>query len=128
LSDHFAPSIPILVLTPLPVPAPAVAAKQDRARRKCLDRLLFELDQRDVIGLWLESRQAVLNRRDQETVEAARGSRIITRKLNVKHAQPVDEPMLWLPDAVAGMTTAVLRDNNVGWLDTLGAACLTIQL
>jgi hypothetical protein len=58
------------------------------------------------------------NRRDWRLVDSARGEGLISRELAVDFAQPLQEAMLWLPDAVAGAVTAA----NLGesrWLLTL---------
>ncbi|GAA1553100.1 hypothetical protein [Kribbella lupini] len=42
----------------------------------------------------------------------------MSKELKVAFARPVEEPMLWLPDAVAGaVTAAVLGDQR--WVDQL---------
>ena len=102
--------------------------RQERARRKCLQRLLFELDQRDVTRAWIESRQAAQDRRDQEMVEAMRGTGALHNTLRAHFAKPLDDPMLWIPDAVAGMTLAALRDHNHTWLDHLTGSYELITL
>lgn len=95
------------------VGAPMANGKQERARRCCLERLLYELDQLGVEEVWLESRRDVQDRRDVRLVDAARLKRLITRRLVVRFARPADEPLLWLPDAVAGAVSAeVLGDGR----------------
>lgn len=76
--------------------------KQERARRKLLGRLLWELDQRSVSLLTLESRHRERDRHDIKAVGAFRNQHVVSRRLIVVHGQPVQEPLLWIPDAVAG--------------------------
>lgn len=76
--------------------------KQERARRILLGRLLWELDQRSVSLLTLESRHPERNRHDIKAVGAFRNQRVVSRRLIVEHGLPVQEPMLWISDAVAG--------------------------
>lgn len=91
-------SIPTLhVVT---VAAPMVDAKQERARRACLERLLYELENAGVRDVWLERRTASLNRKDQQVVGGFLARRII-QDIRVRHAEPASEPLLWVPDIVA---------------------------
>lgn len=54
------------------VGSPVVRRRQERARAVTLRRLVFELAARGVARLWVESRQANLDRRDVAVVVAAR--------------------------------------------------------
>ena len=76
--------------------------RQERARRRLLGRLLWELDQRQVSRLTLESRHVERDRHDQEAIGAFRNHGLLSRNLTVGFGQPRDEPMLWLADIVAG--------------------------
>jgi hypothetical protein len=80
--------------------------KQERARRCCLECLLYELEAFGVTKAWLESRRSQQDRSDLRLFDSARGKGLISRNLSIDFAQPTDEPMLWLPDAVAGAVTA----------------------
>lgn len=77
---------------------------QERARRKCMEELLFKLEALGVSQVWLETRTETLNRRDLRLVDQLRGRKIITAGIRVDVAYPSEEPMLWIPDAVAGAT------------------------
>jgi hypothetical protein len=51
-------------------------------------------------------------------LDSARDKGIVSRDLVIDFARSGEEPMLWLPDAVAGAVTAsVLGDNR--WLEPL---------
>jgi hypothetical protein len=86
--------------------SPVHRAKQERARRCCLERLIYELGLMGVSHVWLESRTATPDRRDLRLVDYARDKGLTPRGLKVDFARPRDEPMLWIPDAVAGAMTA----------------------
>jgi hypothetical protein len=88
------------------VGTPVTPTKQERARRVCMERLLHELDQLGVHRAWLETRTPSLNTKDWEMVAALIGARAISTRLRIAHARPLEEPMLWLPDAVAGAVSA----------------------
>lgn len=76
--------------------------RQERARRHCLRRLLFELDAAGVTHAWLESRGRRHDLRDLQAVNVLRIQRAVGTALVVDHARPLDEPLLWVPDIVAG--------------------------
>ncbi|PRI11010.1 hypothetical protein [Leucobacter massiliensis] len=84
------------------VGAPIDPHRQERARRLCLERLLHELHSLGVERVWAETRTQSLNDRDRTMVAALRSRGAIPAHLAVEFAQPDQEPMLWLPDAVAG--------------------------
>lgn len=85
------------------------ARKQERARRKCMRRLLFELDRVGVGQVWLESRTQSLNRKDGRLIDALRGEQAISKDLRIDFGLPSEEPMLWVPDAVAGACAAARK-------------------
>ncbi|WP_020390194.1 hypothetical protein [Kribbella catacumbae] len=95
--------------------APMYGPKQERARRCCLERLLYELAQCGVSEVWMESRSAAPDRRDVRLVDSARRKGLLPAELKVGFGRPQDEPMLWIPDAVAGAATAA-RLGEPRWL------------
>ncbi|WP_432883833.1 hypothetical protein ACQPYH_42610 [Kribbella sp. CA-245084] len=102
----------------LTVGTPMERSRQERARRCCLERLLYELDRFGVSEAWLESRRSVQDRRDLHLVDSARRKCLISKELTVRFARPAGEPLLWLPDAVAGaMSAAVLGEAR--WLGAM---------
>ena len=102
----------------LTVGTPMDRSRQERARRCCLERLLYELDQAGVSEVRLESRAAAQDKRDVHLVNTARRKRLISHDLQVTFARPSLEPMLWLPDAVAGaMSAAMLGEDR--WLTAI---------
>jgi hypothetical protein len=97
---------------------PVQRQKQERARRCCLEHLLYELEGSGVTQAWFESRAASQDRRDRRLVDSARDKGLISHALAVDFARPLQEPMLWLPDAVAGAVTAA-QLGEPRWLLTL---------
>lgn len=97
---------------------PVHRQKQERARRCCLECLLYELEGFGVSHALFESRTGAQDRRDLSLVNSARDKALISRRLSVDFARPVQEPMLWLPDAVAGAVTAA-QLGEPRWLLTL---------
>jgi hypothetical protein len=88
------------------VGSPVQRSKQERARRCCLERLFYELGSMGVSRVCLESRAAAADRRDLRLLDYARDKRLVPADFRVNFARPKDEPMLWLPDIVAGAVTA----------------------
>lgn len=84
------------------VGTPMDRKKQERARAVCMESLAVYLDAMDVTQVYLEEREASLNARDQRLVQAIRGKKLIRSTLRIDTAKPSAEPMLWLPDIVAG--------------------------
>ena len=76
------------------------------------------LEQLGVSQVFLEARTQTLIRRDREQVANLVGKKLITSALRVGIARPLEEPMLWVPDAVAGAVGAD-RLGNSEWLDTI---------
>jgi hypothetical protein len=95
--------------------SPVHRSKQERARRCCLERLFYELGLMGVTEVWLESRTATPDRRDLRLLDYARDKGLVPRGFSVGFARPRDEPMLWIPDAVAGAVTAA-RLGETRWL------------
>ncbi len=80
--------------------------RPERRRRHRLERLLFELDQRGVEHVVLESRGAKDDQRDRELLTVLHPRGILKAKgLHIDHAYGRTEALLWLPDAVCGAVT-----------------------
>jgi hypothetical protein len=90
------------------VGTPMHGPKQERARRCCLERILYELARAGVTDVWMESRSSAPDRRDVRLVDSARSKGILPASLMVRFARPTEDPMLWIPDAVAGAVTAAV--------------------
>lgn len=108
--------------------APVNERRQERARRICMERLYFELHSREVDTVWVESRHESLNRRDREMVDALRGKGVIGESMRVEFALPKQEPMLWIPDAVAGAVGAFRKGEDQRARTVLGDAVEEISI
>ncbi|WP_172144083.1 hypothetical protein [Bifidobacterium panos] len=73
----------------------------ERARRKCLERLLQLLEQHGVDRLVLESRTASQDARDRHLVSYLYTSHVL-RSIRLDHVRGDCEPCLWLPDQILG--------------------------
>jgi len=84
------------------VAAPVPDTKQERARRVCLETLHPALQAHGVSLIVQEQRTPQQNRRDLQMVDALRSQRLLPAGVRVDFAQPLEEPLLWLPDTIAG--------------------------
>ena len=76
--------------------------KQERARAVCMESLAIHLASLEVTQVYLEERETRLNARDRKLIGSIRGKKLIPNSLRIDTAKPSVEPMLWLPDIVAG--------------------------
>ena len=100
------------------VGAPLDPRRQERGRRICLERLLYELEAAGVSAVSLEERTLTLNKKDLFMVHAWRARHVIGHGLRVDHGDPTKEPLLWLPDIVAGAVMATHRGDG-RWRDAI---------
>jgi hypothetical protein len=92
--------------------------RSERHQRLCLRRLLCELDQAGVGEVVLERRQRSQDQADSRLLSALRAAKLITGGLRIEHAAGTDEPLLWVPDFVAGAAGTARRGNH-NYLDEL---------
>lgn len=91
-----------------------LSEKDERRRRICLEQFLYQLEQRGVTQLTLESRGLVADKRDTELLGALR-RRGTGRGLRLDHIRGMDEPLLWVADALLGAVVAA-RTGQPRWL------------
>lgn len=109
------------------VGAPVPQRRQERARALSLRRLVFELHGAGVTRVMVEARPDNLNRRDVETVRAARHDLPRGTELHIEHKRGSAEPLFWIADIVAGAVRAE-RTGTAEYRSTLGAAVEVIDL
>jgi hypothetical protein len=93
---------------------------QERARRKCIERLLWNLDQRGVADAVFEQRNDDMDSRDREMVATLRGRWVIRTRLRVSWESPDVEPLLWLPDVIAGAMSMAEAGDEKHWKEVGG--------
>ncbi|MFI6292294.1 hypothetical protein ACIBEJ_11965 [Nonomuraea sp. NPDC050790] len=91
--------------------------RQERARRKCMETLLWELSGCHAADVVFERRNEVLDARDAELVETLRGRHAMAPRLRARWCSPLEEPLLWMADIVAGVASL----NEVGQGDLWAA-------
>jgi hypothetical protein len=95
--------------------------RQERARRKCIDRLLTELASQDTARVVFERRHRELDARDRAMVTALRRQQALPAAFGTTWESPTDEPLLWLADIAAG-TAAIAETGDGGRWRDLSAA------
>lgn len=103
------------------VAAPVPDAKQERARRLCLETLHPALEAHGVSLIVQEQRTPQQNRRDLQMVDALRSAHLLSAAVRVEFAQPIEEPLLWLPDTIAG-AAGLAREGHPEHLARLSLA------
>jgi hypothetical protein len=85
---------------------------QERARRKCLEVLLWELAQQGVDEITIESRGAVRDHADRQVLTAYRRTGVMPGSTTVGFTGATGAPLLWVPDAVAGAVASAPRTEG----------------
>lgn len=104
---------------------PVEPKRTERARRLCLLRLLWELGERGVADILIESRQR-RDKHDRHVIGCAQRAGQVARDLRYRFEPPLEESLLWLPDVVAGATARAFVEGDQTYLDVLGAAVVTV--
>ena len=108
------------------VVASRIDSRAERARRLCLTRLLWELGERKVRDLVIESRHSA-DKEDRRLIAAAERAGWAS---DVRYAfgQPDDECLLWLPDVVAAAVARAMGDSDPTYLRVLGPTVTVVEL
>ncbi|HEX5494706.1 MAG TPA: DUF3800 domain-containing protein [Mycobacteriales bacterium] len=88
----------------------------ERRRRKCFERLAYELAARDIDHIAAEARQSKNNLREMDHVKRLRAVGAVRAGMRLSHVPGPNEPLLWIADVVAGAMTAA----RTGTPDHLG--------
>lgn len=80
--------------------------RQDRARALCLNRMLWDLKQLGATRVVFESREPHNDRKDARTIERAKRAGAAAADLEYAFRRPLEEPLLWIADALAGVASA----------------------
>lgn len=89
--------------------------RQERARRRCMECLFWELGDHHVSDVVFERRHTELDRRDHEMVAVLQGRNAMPPRLIVSWCDPEVEPLLWLPDIIAGARSLAERGDHRFW-------------
>jgi hypothetical protein len=80
--------------------------RSERRRAMCLSRLLTELETRGVTEVYIEAREKRQNERDLRVLAGLRAQRVVRSTLRMDHQPGPHNPLLWVPDIVAGAAGA----------------------
>jgi len=112
----------VRVLASLPITTLVVvrvsdgSERQERQRRKCLELLLPALVGNGVDIVTLESRGNRDDQRDRDLLAAMQAQlRISGPALRMDHVRGVDEPLLWLADALCGAFMNARKGDDRWW-------------
>ncbi|HUZ53887.1 MAG TPA: hypothetical protein VMU94_15360 [Streptosporangiaceae bacterium] len=101
--------------------------RQERARRKCIERLLAELAGREIASVVFERRHHALDARDRAMIAALRRQQALPATFRAAWQPPAGEPLLWLPDIAAGAASLAETGDDSYW-NELAAAFTTDRI
>ncbi len=99
------------------IAAGVAPTRQERARRKCIERLLAELTARGVASVVFERRHDELDARDRALVAALKRQQSLPAAVRASWQPATDEPLLWLPDIAAGAAALAETGDAIYWRD-----------
>ncbi|MFC3761831.1 DUF3800 domain-containing protein [Tenggerimyces flavus] len=85
--------------------------RPDRRRRKCLNRLTHELENRRVTHIIAEAREPKNDLRERDYLNRLRVTGVVDEELRLVHQRGQLEPLLWAADAIAGAVVAARIDE-----------------
>lgn len=100
---------------------PEGAVHPERRRKKCLERLLIELQQLNVHDVVFESRSPAQDRRDREMLDYLRTMHAVSA-IRMHHRTGPSEPMLWVPDVCCGAVVEHRCGNSEYFAEIAGKA------
>ena len=89
--------------------------RQERARRKCIERLLAELSGRGIGSVVFERRHPGLDTRDQALIGALRRQQSLPAGFRAAWKAADGEPLLWLADIAAGAASLAETGEDTYW-------------
>jgi hypothetical protein len=102
------------------------SGRQERARRKCIEQLLNELTSRGIGKIIFERRHAELDVRDRDLITALQRRHALPISFQATWLAALDEPLLWLPDIMAGAASLAETGDRRYW-EPLAAAFKVIR-
>jgi Flp pilus assembly protein TadB len=89
--------------------------RQERARRKRIERLLAELTGRGIASAVFDRRHEELDARDRVLIAALKRQRSLPAAFRASWQPATDEPLLWLPDIAAGAAALAAIGDTTYW-------------
>ena len=107
------------------IAAGVIAGRQERARRKCIEHLLFELTSRGITQAVFERRHEELDARDRTLIAALQRQRSLPVAFRTSWRAATEDPLLWLADIAAGAASLAEAGDEQHWEHL--AAAFTIE-
>lgn len=108
---------------------PVGRKRQEPARERCMTALLANLDREGIHQVVIERREdRGLNRADRRTIHDARQAGLVSESFSYRFEAPKEEPLLWVPDAIAGAVGMHLANKAHDYFDRLGTDSLTLTV
>lgn len=107
------------------VAQPVAKGKQERARSKCLQKTLWDLAGWGVTEVLIESRGAG-DKRDKQSISYARRDGLPST-VRCEFGSPLREPLLWMPDAIAGVTAAHVAGEDSKHFEALPSSLVQVK-
>jgi hypothetical protein len=92
-------------------------SRQERARRKCIERLLAELASRGIAQVVFERRHRELDARDHALIAALMRQQSLPAAFRATWKAATSEPLLWLADIAAGAASLAETGDDAYWRD-----------
>ncbi len=105
---------------------PVGSKRQEQARGRCLTALLANLSREGVDQVVIERRGEALDRADRQTVVEAKHAGLIPNDFTYGFKAPEVEPLLWLPDAIAGVMGLHIGGADSTYYDRLDLGTLLV--
>ncbi|GAB2659679.1 hypothetical protein GCM10027271_17970 [Saccharopolyspora gloriosae] len=105
----------------------ALPMNAERARRKCLEAVLPEIEAAGTNMLVMESRQVRNDKLDKQTLAVCKRKRVISTKVHIEFMPGSTDALLWLPDIVCGAALAAYRGDE-RHLEQLSSAAIVIEV
>ncbi|MDD2818434.1 MAG: hypothetical protein PHN51_06525 [Candidatus Nanopelagicales bacterium] len=89
-----------------------VGERTERQRRRCLEFLINEFAKISINEVVFESRSSTEDKFDRALIDALRAKKYLGTGLRIHHVLGMDEPLLWVADAVCGITVEYLNSEG----------------
>lgn len=101
--------------------------REDRARALCVEEMLWDLKELGASRVTFESSEDRNDRKDARTIEQAKRAGRASPSLEYEFRRPLDKPLLWVSDALAGVASAHVSGQDSTLFHGLPDGLLTIH-
>lgn len=79
------------------------SGKEERARQKCLETLMWHLESLEVELITFESRGRSKDNKDLEFIKQLKSKKFLLQNIEISHKPGQDDSMLWIADSACGI-------------------------